>query len=154
LGAKIALGRPDFLEFARDWTLEAMKHIPGDAEIVSQRAEVLLLSCQTREALDLWQTLWERERQPRFLAALVICELVEDAPLVNSMAHERELGPVGRAFIDWYRQFLTMRSEDVIAGVNRRLENLRSVMPAVAGMLEAALAEAGELAPSTEPCLA
>jgi len=155
LGAQIAMSHPDFLEFANDWTTEAIKQHPEDTEIVSQRAEALLLSQQTAQARELWQTLWEQDKQPRSLAALLICEVLEDSPMTNSSAHEADLGPTSRAFIDWYRRCLAMRAQPVVAGLNERMEHLRGILPAAAGMLEAALTEAREASPiAPEPCLA
>lgn len=153
LGAKVALGRADFLEFACDWTREAVQPLPEDKELAAQRAEALLLSQQTEQSLDLWRTLWERDGQPQALAALLICELVCGHPLTSTAAHEPEIGPVSRAFVDWYRRLVEMRAAVVIGRLNEneRIEALRPVLPAAAAMLESALAEAAQEA---EPCLA
>ena len=154
LGAQIALTRPDFLEFACDWTAEAIKQLPKDKEIVSQRAEALLLNQQTAVARGLWQSLWEQDHQHRALAALLICDIVEDSPLNYSTANEPDFGPVSREFIDWYQRFLGMRLTAIVTCLNQRVDALRGVLPAVAGMLESALTEAdGQPAATPEPCL-
>jgi tetratricopeptide (TPR) repeat protein len=41
LGAEIALGRAEFLEFARDWTAEAVQALPENPILAAQRAEAL-----------------------------------------------------------------------------------------------------------------
>ena len=155
LGAQIALSRADFLEVARDWTSEAVKHFPADAQILGQRAESLLLDQQTTEARELWRTLWDQQHQPRALAAILVCEIVEGRPITRSDAYEAELGPISRAFIDWYQRCLAMRAQPLITRLNERLDSLRPVLPAAAAMIESALVEAGqETAPTPEPCLA
>ena len=99
LGGKIALGRADFLEFACDWTSEAVKQLPEDNELVAQRAEALLLSQQTEQAIELWRTLWEREHQAPALAALLICELVGDRPLTTAVYGRRSVPSAARLSI-------------------------------------------------------
>src|SRR5262249_18452878 len=54
-GGEVALSRPDFREFALDWTSEAIRHFPEDALIIVQRAEALLLSQEIEPALPLWR---------------------------------------------------------------------------------------------------
>jgi len=155
LGAQIALSRPDFLELARDWTSEAVKHFPADAQILGQRAESLLLDQQTTEARELWRTLWAQQHEPRARAALLFCEIVEGSPVTHSDAYEAEPGPISRAFIDWYQRCLAMRAQPLLSRLNERLDSLRLVLPAAAAMIGSALAEAGqETAPMPEPCLA
>ncbi|HZQ48135.1 MAG TPA: glycosyltransferase, partial [Verrucomicrobiae bacterium] len=76
-GAQIALSRPDFLEFARAWTGEAIKHCPQDPTIILQRAEALLLVQEVGQALPLW-TKAHSPTSARHLAALVLCECLTD----------------------------------------------------------------------------
>jgi GT2 family glycosyltransferase/glycosyltransferase involved in cell wall biosynthesis/Tfp pilus assembly protein PilF len=155
LGGQIALSRADFLEFACDWTAEAIKLLPENKEILSQCAEALLLSRQTAQARGLWQTLWDQDHQHRSQAALLICDIIEDTPGKESTAPEPEFGPTSHAFIEWYRRCLAMRSQAVVSCLNQRIEVLRSVLPAAAAMLESAITEADEQPATTpEPCLA
>jgi len=44
LGGRIALSQPEFLEFARDWTSEAIKQLPRDPVIKRQRTMACLLA--------------------------------------------------------------------------------------------------------------
>ena len=55
LGGEIALTQPEFLEFARDWTGEAIKYFPEKQSILLQRAEALLLSGDAEQALPFWR---------------------------------------------------------------------------------------------------
>jgi glycosyltransferase involved in cell wall biosynthesis/Tfp pilus assembly protein PilF/SAM-dependent methyltransferase len=140
-GGEIVLGHPEFLEFARDWTGEAIKHLPTHPVVVAQRAEVLLLSGETAEALGLWQTVWEVEREPRSLAALILCEMAgASATHVPDEGTERA---TSLAFIEWYRRLISMRAGDVVARLNGNMEKVALTLPTAAEMIGNALAEAG-----------
>jgi glycosyltransferase involved in cell wall biosynthesis/Tfp pilus assembly protein PilF len=155
LGAQIAVSRPDSLDFACDWTAEALKHLPDSAEVTALRAEALLLNQQTSRASQLWKSLCNQQPQPPASAAFILCELIEDSPLTFSEPQECDLGPISRALINWYQRCLAMRAQTIVQRVNERLHVLRSILPSAADMIEAALVEAGE--PSlqvAEPCLA
>jgi tetratricopeptide (TPR) repeat protein len=155
LGAEIALSQHEFLEVACDWTSEALKQFPNDNTVLAQRAEVLLVSRQPAQALSLWQSVVERDPQARSQAAVLFCELVEDLALSRAEMHEPQIGPISRSFIDWYQRCLNMQATELVNRVNERLDNLRSVLPATAGLIETALSEASiESAPAPEPCLA
>ena len=154
LGAQIALSRPDFLEVACDWTTEAVNQLPDDTEIAAQRAEALLLSQQVGPARELWRALWQKQPQPRSQAALILCELVQDGNLSGLEPNEAELGPTNRALIDWYQRCLTMRAQNVLDLLNHRLDRLGALLPAAAGMIEAAVADARAESNIPEPCLA
>ena len=154
LGAQIALSRPDFLEFACDWTSEALKQLPNDNEIAAQRAEALLLSQQTGQARELWRTVCQKDPQPRSHAALLLCEVVEEGDLSGLEPNEAELGPTNRALLDWYQRCLAMRAQNVLDRLNQRLDHLGTLLPAAAGLIEAALADAGAESNVSEPCLA
>ncbi|HWI59438.1 MAG TPA: hypothetical protein VNZ22_19575, partial [Bacillota bacterium] len=140
LGGQIALGRPEFLEFARDWTAEAIKYLPEDAGILTQRAEALLLSQDIPMARELWKGLWERGREPGSLAALVMCELL-DGSVTHLPQNEWEAASTAQAWLSWYRKCLTVGASEMVARVNARLEELRRVLPAAAQVLETVLAE-------------
>ncbi len=155
LGATIALGRPEFIEFAGDWTLEALKHLPGNVELVRLRAEALLFGQQVPEAHEVWKAHSAKNPDAQTTAALILCELVEIGFSTHSEAYEPEIGPITRVFIQWYQRLVAMRCHKVLNQVNERLEALRSVLPVAANMLESAISEAAETAaPAPEPCLA
>jgi O-antigen biosynthesis protein len=155
VGAEMALGKSDFLEFACDWTSEAMLNLPNDHQIASQRAEALLLSGQTAPAREVWKFLCEVSQDPRCQAALLFCSIVENQPVSDLGIYEPEVGPISRALIDWYQQGLNRGAQTTIKNLNGRLENLRVALPGAAALIEAALAEArAEESPVVEPCLA
>ncbi len=140
VGGEIALGRPEFLEFAGNWTTEAMRYVAEDFIVNRQRAEVLLLNGETKTAAELWERLWNSERQPVILAALILCETLESQPkhAPDKIVDEPN---TSRAFIKWYQRLIAMRAYAVVKRINERLEPLSRTLPTAAGMLEKALAE-------------
>jgi hypothetical protein len=134
------LTRHEFQEFAGNWTGEAMRYAAEDFIVNRQRAEVLLLSGDAKMAGDLWERLWNSERQPAILAALILCELLQSqarhAPdnIVDEPA-------TSRAFIKWYQRLIAMHAYAVIKRVNEQLDHLARILPSAAGMLEKALTE-------------
>jgi Flp pilus assembly protein TadD len=139
-GGEIALGQPEFLEFAGNWTAEAARHMPEDFIINRQRAELLMLGGDGKAAAPLWERLWQSERQPTILAALILCEALESQirhspdQIVNEPA-------TSRAFIKWYQRLIAMRAHQVIQQLNGRLEDLSRTLPTASAMLQKALAE-------------
>jgi GT2 family glycosyltransferase/glycosyltransferase involved in cell wall biosynthesis/tetratricopeptide (TPR) repeat protein len=136
LGGSLALQHPDFLEFASDWTGEAVKHVPGNVAIMAQRAEALLLSGQAREAANAWQRLPE---SPQVLAALVICETPP-----STIPPELEVA-VSHEFLRLYRRLINFGATQQTLRINERLDWLQSMLPTAAKFLAAAFAEAMEL---------
>jgi hypothetical protein len=143
LGAEIATSQPDFLEFAVDWTGEALKALPSDAVLLAARAEVLLLTQKTADALPLWATLVSQERTPRALAAAIICASVE-AAVAGRPANDAEENTTSRAFVEWYRRLVNFGANEIINRLNGRVEAVRAVLPSAAGVLDVVLAETGE----------
>jgi O-antigen biosynthesis protein len=139
-GGETALTRAEFLEFARDWTSEAMRHVGEDFIASTQRAEVLMLGGETLSAMELWERLWNSERQPNILAALILCETVE-ARTKHSPDKITDEPATSRAFIKWYQRFIAMRANAVIGRINGQLEKLSATLPTAAQMLGKALAE-------------
>jgi hypothetical protein len=150
LGGQVSLSQPAFLEVARDWTAEAFLHFPEDQAILSQRAEALLLSQQTSTARQLWERIWNAERQPSALAAVVLCDLVDGSLKPIALSAADRVGS-GRAFLDWYRKSIAAGARDLIVQVNNRLADLRLVLPEAARTLEQVVAEAGR-SPAAETC--
>jgi FkbM family methyltransferase len=141
LGGEIALGRVEFLEFARDWTGEAFKNLPGNPVIAAQRAEALMLNGDTVAAAEIWEKIWRSEPDARPLAALILCENL-GAPTGHApKAGEEELA-TSRAFIAWYQKLIGVHAHALTGRVNEQLEKLSRALPSAAQMLEAALAEA------------
>lgn len=141
LGGQIALSQPEFLEFARDWTGEAVRHVPEDPIATAQRAEALMLSGDTAGARDLWEKLWNIERAPQTLAALIVCEIAAGAPTYRPDDNKNEIA-ASRAFIGWYRKLIAARAQKTLAGVMKHIGALGSVLPSAAKTLDAAIAEA------------
>jgi len=141
LGGQIALSRPEFLEFACDWTGEAIRNAAGDPQIPAQRAEALMLSGQTAAASDLWEQVYHRAPQPAALAALILCETVESS---TPHAPEDDAGEAAtsRAFIGWYKKMLAAKANGTLLRLNEQTARLSRVLPGAARLLEAALAEA------------
>jgi glycosyltransferase involved in cell wall biosynthesis/predicted HAD superfamily hydrolase/tetratricopeptide (TPR) repeat protein len=143
LGGQIALSRPEFLEFARDWTREAMQHVAQDPRIIAQRAEALMLSEDTAGALALWQQVWNQAPQPVVMAALILCETVE-TPTTHMPDEGQGEVVVSRAFIRWYQKLLPVKAHRTITRLNEQTDKLSRALPEAARMLEAALAMAKE----------
>jgi hypothetical protein len=91
-------------------------------------------------AAELWERLWNSERQPVILAALILCETlgaqVRHAPdrIVDEPA-------TSRAFIKWYQKLIAMRAHKIVMQINDRLDEFSRTLPTAVGMLEKALAE-------------
>jgi glycosyltransferase involved in cell wall biosynthesis/Flp pilus assembly protein TadD len=141
LGGKVALSRPDFLEFARDWTTEACRCLPQDALVAEQRAEALLFNGDTAGARQLWKCAWDNGHAPEALAALVLCDILSGtAP--QAPGNEIEGLEASRAFVALYQKCLAARAQRIVSGVNGKINELRCVLPTAAMMIETALAEA------------
>lgn len=140
LGGEISLSRPEFLDFARDWTGEAMRHVADDIIVVAQRAEALLLRGDTAGAVEMWERAWNTERNPRSLAGLILCQTIE---LPTTHAPDEGLDEIAasRAFIVWYQRLITMRAKTVVNRLNEQTDKLSRALPTAAGMIEKALVE-------------
>lgn len=138
-GAEIALSRREFLEFARDWTGEAIQHCPNQASLQALRGEALLLSAATAEALAAWHQL-PTPLPPRPIAGMLICELVAGG--VNGILNGANETAVSQEFIRWYQRLLNFGAADLVRQINVRLDQLRPLLPSATRLLEAAMAEA------------
>jgi hypothetical protein len=140
LGGQIALSKLDYLEFAGDWTGEAMKQFPDHPMIIAQRAEVLLLNQQIAESLALWRKL-PAPQSPRQIAAIVLCEILGSG--LNGVMKDVDETVVSQEFIQWYRRLVQAGAEILIRGLNQRMDQVRRVLPR-AGQMLAAVAAAAE----------
>jgi len=143
LGGEIALGRTEFLEFACDWTGEAIRSFPEDGAILAQRAEALMLRGETVEALPLWQRACNGERPPSALAAVILCSAAGEARAVPATRDAAEEMAVSRAFLEWYKRLIQAGANQTILRLNARTEVFRGSLPTAAGLLDSAIAEAG-----------
>jgi CelD/BcsL family acetyltransferase involved in cellulose biosynthesis len=141
LGGQIALSQPEFLEFARDWTGEAARHVPEDLVVTAQRAEALMLSEDLAAARPLWEKLWQSERRPQALAALVLCEAVAGA-ITHQPDDTKDEIAASRAFIEWYRKLFAARAQKTLTRLMEQMNAFNTALPSAAKILGAAMAEA------------
>jgi Tfp pilus assembly protein PilF len=141
LGGEIALSRADFLEFAGDWTGEAIRYLPDDAVLIAQRAEALMLKRETANAFPLWERACNGARPAKALAAWVLCAAVESQP-VPGIRNATEETNVSRAFVEWYRRLISVGAGETVMRLNSRLDRLKESLPTAARILTSALAEA------------
>jgi tetratricopeptide (TPR) repeat protein len=141
LGGRIAMSQPELLEFANDWTREAIKNVPESIEVRKQRAEVLLMTQHADEAASQLQNVTLADAETKALA--IACRLIlgEALPAVSSV---EEKG-VSHAFIELYRRFIGANAGGMVFQINERLDALAEVLPHAAQPLLAAVREANEL---------
>lgn len=139
LGAQIALSRPEYYEFALDWTGEAVKCHSDNKEMLALRAEALLVNGGAEEALPLLRPL-ALNGHFRLHAARILCELAL-AQVPAPLPVEKEAA-VSLEFIGWYRRLIDSRGAVLLPQVNQQLESLAQVLPSAARLLRAALHEA------------
>ncbi|MBK8000463.1 MAG: glycosyltransferase [Verrucomicrobia bacterium] len=135
-GGQVALSRPDYLEFAGDWTSEALKQHPDQATIISQRATALMFSGDAEGASALWQRV---ELTPSVQAALVLCAVL--AGRSGAPINQAQAASVNQEFINWYRRLLEFNAESLVATLHRQMQALRRMVPAAAQLIESAMNE-------------
>jgi tetratricopeptide (TPR) repeat protein len=139
LGSFVSNSKPDFIEFAVDWTTEALKFWPENEAIQGLHAEALLKSGQFEKAMPFYERL-SQSSNVAAQAALILCQ----------MCLERKLSPVSmdqetRAsleFMGWYKRLVMSQAKAALTKVNANLAALKTVLPSAATTLEKALAEA------------
>jgi|DewCreStandDraft_1066081.scaffolds.fasta_scaffold00095_95 glycosyltransferase involved in cell wall biosynthesis/FMN phosphatase YigB (HAD superfamily)/tetratricopeptide (TPR) repeat protein len=146
LGGQIALSQPEFLEFAQDWTGEAMRYQGADLAVRVQRASALLLSGEAGAALDLWQAIEQESPQPEAIAARLICTLVSQEKADPWQAQVEEAA-VSRAFLQWYQRLARVGTRQVLLALHETLAVWSAVLPTAGRVLEAAVAEAQKAQP-------
>ncbi len=147
LGGEIALSRAEFLEFAADWTGEAIRLLPGDPQIIAQRAEVLMLRQEVLAAQDLWRQVCQQAAHPRHQAAWILCETLslQSSGLAHAGPDEVQ---TSRAFLEWYRRLIAVGAAAQVACLNSRRDRLRQVLPSASRVLDAVVAEMEKAEPS------
>jgi tetratricopeptide (TPR) repeat protein len=139
-GGQVALSQPALLEFACDWTGEAVNIFPAHTGLAEQRAQALLLSGRIEEAFPLWRQL-AAGPNPSHRAALLICEARLN--LAMQSPPPELAGRLNQEFLSWYRRLLGANAKKVVSVLNQRMDLLRPVVPGAVRVLEAAMAEAG-----------
>ncbi len=138
-GAQIALSRPEFLEFASDWTGQASQHLPDHPQVGHQRAETLMLTGDAPGALALWRR-FPLEDAAAQAAQLVLGEMVSGANPGLVPAH---LEPAAsQRFIQWYRHLVQFGASQAISTINANLNRLAAALPSAATALRQVVAEA------------
>ena len=140
LGGQIALSRPEYLEFARDWTGEAMRYQGTDLTVRVQRASALLLSGEADAALPLWQQIEQESPQPESIAARLLCALGQDST-PDSWTPATPEPEVSRAFLGWYQRLARVGVRDLLLRVHANLARWETLLPTASRCLRAALAE-------------
>jgi glycosyltransferase involved in cell wall biosynthesis/2-polyprenyl-3-methyl-5-hydroxy-6-metoxy-1,4-benzoquinol methylase/tetratricopeptide (TPR) repeat protein/GT2 family glycosyltransferase len=135
-GGQIALGRPEFLEFAHHWTTQAVGHYPEDTRLLLQHAEALLLGQNAERALPLWLKAHAR-KSTRHLAAIVLCEIATGVS--GHRISSAEEPAISQEFIKWYRQLIRFGAAVLVRQISSQLPALRCVLPSAAVALENAL---------------
>lgn len=139
LGGELALSRPEYLEFACDWTQEALKAIPGDVTLRCLRAEALLLSNDFDAARELWRSVAASNPAPRIQAAWLLCELAGDSPPALPVPADEPA--VSRAFLEWYRHLIAFGAGETVKRVHDQLAALRRTLPGAAGVVAGVMAQ-------------
>jgi glycosyltransferase involved in cell wall biosynthesis/Tfp pilus assembly protein PilF len=134
-GGQVATSRPDFLEFAAEWTGTALQHFPDHPALIAQRAETLFLTQDFGGAHALWCK--ARTSNPaRQLAAIVLCEFLAGDCLRKFAPSDEAL--VSREAVNWYRQLISVGARQAVSQLGRRIEAVRRVLPSFARTWDAA----------------
>ena len=136
LGGQIALGNPQFLEVAVDWTANACRHLPGELAVLLQRAEALTLAGRWPAAVAAWNAahvpaghaFWAQAH-----AGLILCETA--AGTNRFQPEPRDQGLLSQEFLKWYQRLLQFGARSTIDRLNERLEVLAGLVPAAAQRL-------------------
>lgn len=139
MGGQIALSRPEYLEFARDWSGEAIKQFPQNSAVILQRAEALLLSGDAAAALPLW-TQAHSPSSARHLAVMVLCENLAGDCRRRFAPGDEPL--VSQEFLKWYRALIGVRAMSTVERLNQGMERLGAALPTFVKMWETAVKEA------------
>lgn len=137
-GSVISLKQRDTLEFALDWTEEALKHLPDNAVLQRQRAETLLLNGKVHEALPLWS------RAPygddaAATSGLILCRLFAGESL-QALPPDRERA-VSQDLIRRYRHSVELGLDGWVHALHQRLGPLHQALPSAARLIEQVVAE-------------
>ena len=138
-GGQLALSQPDFLEFACDWTGEALKHHAQQPAIILQRAEALMLSGNAEPALPLWIKA-HSSKSARHLAAMVLCQAITGEATARFAPADEPL--VSQEFLKWYRQLIRVGAHSLVNQINEKTGALRDAIPSFVTIWESAMEEA------------
>lgn len=137
VGGIVALRQPATLEFAVDWTGEALRNLPDLPILRRQRAEALLLAGLGAEAVDLWAE-QKPTSDPVNLAALTLCRMLAGQPLPE-VPPAAEVA-ASQEFLRRYRQLVDHNAESSVLRINEGLAHLGNVLPSAAKLLQGVVA--------------
>jgi glycosyltransferase involved in cell wall biosynthesis len=140
VGGKIALRQRPTLEFALDWTGEAVKHFPDLPILRRLRAEALMLHGSASEALPLWGGT-PSGQDPEADCGLLVCQLFAGHPVTGpSPDRERALS---QELIRRYRHAVELGLDDWVRTLHERLDRLGTALPTAARLIRQVVAESG-----------
>lgn len=137
VGGIVALRQPATIEFAVDWTGEALRNLPDLPILRRQRAEALLLGGLGAEAVDLWAE-QKPASDPVNLGALTLCRMLAEQPLPE-VPPSAEVA-VSQEFLRRYRQLIDHNAESSVLRINEGLARLGNVLPSAAKLLQGVVA--------------
>lgn len=134
LGGELALGAPEFLEVAMDWTAAACELHAADARVRLQRAEAVLLSGNPAEALVWVAGVGGADLSARGVAMRVLCELTAGEGALATVVADPD--QTTREFARWYLRLSEFGAGGLLDRVHARVAVLREVLPAAWQALE------------------
>ena len=135
-GGRIALGRPELLEVALNWTDVAVNHHPTEPAMLAQRAEALLLAGDWAQALPLWTEL-SRSSDARALAAQLVCGLASGGEI--QLPDDAAGTAISGEFSHWYWRLVEFGTEAVVLRLHARVEVLDACLPEAAAMVHSVI---------------
>ncbi len=131
-GGRIALGHPEIVDIAVEWTGVALQHHANHPELVALHAEALLLSGQISAALPLWESL-SSQGKASALAAALVCEIIEQG--TASRVSAGQSAAVAQEFLRWYWRLVEFKSEASVLRLLERVDVVAAVLPSAAQVL-------------------
>jgi glycosyltransferase involved in cell wall biosynthesis/Tfp pilus assembly protein PilF len=138
VGTAISLRHKDTLEFALDWSGEALKHLPDNPILKRQRAETLLLNGHVHEALPLWSQA-AQSSDAAAASGLILCRLFAGESL-QSLPPDYERA-VSQEVIRRYRDSVELGLDDWVEALHQRLKPLHQALPSAARLIQQVVTE-------------
>ena len=138
VGTAISLRHKDTLEFALDWSGEALKHLPDNPILKRQRAETLLLNGHVHEALPLWSQA-AQSSDAAAASGLILCRLFAGESL-QSLPPDYERA-VSQDVIRRYRDSVELGLDDWVEALHQRLKPLHQALPSAARLIQQVVTE-------------
>ena len=137
LGGEIALSQPGFLEFACDWTSEALNAFPSHPLFIAQCAQALLLSQKMEQSAHLWNQLPTPAATQE--AARILAHFLAAKPCDTRSAHPEPL--LSQEFLKWCRRLIEYNATSAIYELNNRMAELEELLPTFVKIWTATVAE-------------